>query len=35
MQRQIREDELRTKRKTQKGVGEGEKVGGRGPEKLK
>lgn len=35
MQRQKREDELRTKRKTQKGVEEGKELEGRGTEKLK
>lgn len=35
MQRQIREDELRTKTKTQKGVEEGEKLGGGGTARLK
>lgn len=35
MQRQIREDELRTKTKTQKGMGEEDYLGGRGTTKLK
>lgn len=35
MQRHKREDELRTKRKTQKGVEEGKELGGRGTDKLK
>lgn len=35
MQRQIREDELKTKTKIQKGMGEGEKLGGGGTTKLK